>query len=165
MNRDRYPYHFYNQFDVLRINAATIVAVLYLSRHVLTFLILGIALSRAPASGREAFAGILEPIYMLSDIPALLVFLAMLARHPKTGRALRLVWRCGPLLLLGSALLYLGLVIHKVGNDPVQYGWLLAAMIAGAIAAPAYVLLSPYARRLFREFPDPRLAEDAAGKS
>jgi Protein of unknown function (DUF2919) len=165
MKRYRYPYHRYNRFDVLRVNPATIGAVLFLSRHVLTFLVLGIALSRAPASGREAFSGILEPIYMLSDIPALLVFLAMLARHPKTGRALRLVWRSGPLLLPGSTLIYLGLVIRQVGSDPANYGWLLGAVIAGALVASTYVVLSPYARELFREFPDPSLAEDATGKS
>ena len=161
----RYPYDRYNRFGVLRVNPATIGAVLYLSRHVLTFLVLGIALSRAPADGREAFRGILEPVYMLADIPALLVLLAMLARHPKTGRVLRLVWRCGPVLLFASTLFYIGLVMREVGIDPARYGWLLGAMVGGAIAAAAYVLLSPYARALFREFPDPSLAEDAAGKS
>ena len=165
MSRYRYPYNRYNRFDVLRVNPATVAAVLFLSRHVLTFLVLGIALSRMPASGRGAFSGLFEPVYMLADIPALLVFLAMLARHPKTGPTLRLVWRCGPLLLLGSTLIYLGLVIRQVGIDPAQYGWLLGAMIAGAVAAPAYVLLSPYARALFGEFPDPRLAEDGPDKS
>ncbi len=165
MTRYKYPYDRYNRFQVLRVNLGTIVSVLFLSRHVLTFLVLGIALSRAPAAGKDAFSGILEPVYMLADVPALLVFLAMLARHPKTGRALRLVWRCGPLLLPVSALIYLGLVIRQVGTDPAHYGGLIGAMIAGALAAAAYVLLSPYARALFREFPDPRLAEDEAGKS
>ena len=75
------------------------------------------------------------------------------------------VWRCGPLLLFASALLYLGLVLRQVGTDPARYGWLLGVMIAGTVLSAAYALLSPYARELFRGFPDAGLNDDRADRS
>jgi len=166
MTRYRYPYHRYNRFDVPRVNALTVAVVLFLSRHVLAFLILGIALSRAPLGARNAFSGLFEPIYMLADIPALLIFFTMLARHPKGGRLPRLIWRGGPLFLLASALLYLGLVVRQIGLEPTPLHWPMWTMIAGTILSAAYALLSPYARDLFRSFPDPSLTDDGTrGKS
>lgn len=160
MTRYTYPYDRYNRFDVLKVNVLTAGVVLFLSRHLLAFVVLGIALSRTQVGGDGAFAGLFEPVFMLADIPALLVLLAMLGRHPKSGKTLRFVWRCGPLLLLGSAVLYLALVIRQLGTDPSRFGWLLWIMIAGSVFAGTYALLSPYARMLFGQFPDPRFADD-----
>jgi len=165
MDRYKYPYNRYNRFDVVRVNAATTGAVMFLCRHILAFLVTGIAFSRAPPDSRSAFNGLFEPVYMLADIPALTVFLAMLARHPKSGMIPRLIWRGGPWLLLASAGIFLALLVRRMGADPAQYGWPLWATAAGTIASAAYVFLSPYARDLFRQFPDPSLAEDDTGKS
>lgn len=165
MTRTHYPFHRYNRFDALKVNLPTIGAMLFLSRHVLTFLVLGIALMRMPGDGRAAFGGLFAPVYMLADIPALLVLLAMLARHPKTGRILRAVWRCGPLLLAASALTYLGLAAPELGAGLTRRGWIPAVMAAGTVAAAAYALFSPYARALFRSFPAPEPPEDGSRRS
>jgi hypothetical protein len=164
MTRAEFPFDRYNRFGVLKVNLPTIAAVLFLSRHVLTFLVLGIALSRSPGAG-SAFGGMFEPIYMVADIPALLVFLAMLARHPKSGRVLRAVWRGGPLLLGASALIYLALAIPSIGAGHVRHGWVPGAMVAGTVIAAGYVLVSPYARALFRGFPAPEDEDDKTSRS
>jgi Protein of unknown function (DUF2919) len=91
---------------------------------------------------------------MLSDIPALLVLLAMLGRHPSGGRAVRLIWRSGRYLLTISAAGYLVLLGRQLGLDPTRYGWLVWVMIFGSAAAVSYIFLSPYARDVFSEFPD-----------
>lgn len=160
-----FPFARYNRFGVLRVNALTAACVLFLSRHVLAFIVLGIALSRTDPSSRQAFHGLFEPVYMLADVPALLVLLAMLSRHPKSGRVLRVIWRGGRWLLAASAVLYLGLLIRQVGPDPVRYGWAIGSMVAGTLLSTGYVHLSPYARTLFREFPDASLAEDDTGRT
>jgi hypothetical protein len=165
MKRYKYPYSRYNRFDVVRVNAFTAAAVLFLSRHVLTFLVIGIAFSRAQPDSKSAFSGLFEPVFMLADIPALPVLLAMFARHPKSGRLLRVAWRCGPWLLLASAAIYLGLLFRHISDNPAPHGWIIWAMISGTILSIAYVFLSPYARDLFRQFPDRSLAEDETGKS
>ena len=155
MKRYKYPYDRYNRFDVVKVNLPSAASVLFLCRHVLAFLIIGFAFRRAHVSLSDAFGGAVEPVYMLSDIPALLVCLAMLARHPSSGRLVRMAWRLGPYLLLVSAAGYLALLVRELGFDPAHFGWAVWAMVLGTAASVAYVFLSPYARDLFREFPDP----------
>ena len=156
----KFPFDRYNRFQVLRVTLPVVLAVLFLTRHLLTFLVIGIAFSRMPPDSRGAFGGLFEPVFMLADIPALLVFLAMLARHPKSGKLARAVWRAGPWLLLLSAALYLGLLLRQPMESGMPRHWTYWAMIAGTALAVGYVFLSPYARALFREFPDARLAAD-----
>ena len=163
MARYKYAHDRYNRFDVLRVNALTVVAVLFLARHVLSFIVIGIAFSRIGPGPASAFSGLFEPIFMLADIPAILVLLAMLSRHPKSGRIPRFIWRAGPFLLVVSAVTYLGLVAHQTGGNIAQHGWMLWAMIGGTVMSSAYVVLSPYARDLFRGYPAPE-ADESNGK-
>ena len=41
-----------------------------------------------------------------------------------------------------------------------RYGWMVWLMIVGSAAAVGYTFVSPYARDVFREFPDPEPSED-----
>lgn len=164
MKRYKYSFDRYNRFDVVKVNLPSAASTLFLCRHVLTFLIVGFAFRRAHVSLSDAFGGTLEPVYMLSDIPALLVCLAMLARHPSSGRLIRMAWRLGPYLLLISGAGYLTLLVRELGFDPGRFGWAVWAMVFSTALSVAYVFLSPYARDLFREFPDPALAHDGPTK-
>ena len=164
MQRYKDPYDRYNRFHVVKVNLPIAASVLFLSRHILTFLFLGIAFSRTHIAINDAFGGLFEPVYMLSDIPALVVFLAMLARHPNSGRPARIAWRLGPYLLLGSAVGYLALLGRQIGFGPGNFGWAAWVMVLGTAAAIAYIFLSPYARDVFREFPDAALRDDAKRK-
>jgi hypothetical protein len=165
MSGPDFPLSRYNRYGVLRVNLMTVLAILFLSRHVLTFVILGIALSRAHPSSRDAFNGLFEPIFMLADIPALFVLLAAVSRHPKSGKALRIIWDFGSWLLLGSAAIYVGLLARKMGDDPARYGWMAWTMVAGTAVSAAYVTVARYPRALFHQYPDASLAEDDTGKS
>jgi len=165
MSHPDFPLVRYNRYGVLRINLMTVIAILFMSRHVLTFVILGIALSRAQPSSRNAFSGLFEPIFMLADIPALLVLLAAISRHPKSGMTLRIIWRGGAWLLLGSAAIYLGLLSRQMGDDPARYGWTAWTMVAGTALSAVYVIIARYPRTLFRQYPDASLAEEDTGKS
>lgn len=158
----KYSFDRYNRFGVVKVNLPAAASVLFLSRHVLAFLVIGIAFGRAHLSLSEAFGSAFEPIYMLSDIPALFVLLAMLARHPSGGRLARMTWRLGPYLLPISACGYLALLIRETGLDAARFGWVAWAMVLGTAAAGAYVVASPYARDLFREFPDADAARDGS---
>ena len=85
-----YKYHYrrYNEFDVVRVNLFTILAAIYMARHALGLLFIGMAL-RGGRSGKieakGAFDGLIEPIYITADIPAMAVLLAMICRHPKSA--------------------------------------------------------------------------------
>lgn len=157
----RYHYRRYNEFDVVKVNIPTIVATLFMARHVLGLFVIGIAFSRTSFDTRGAFSDLFEPILMLADIPAILLLLAMVSRHPKSGAAIRGIWRHGPYLLLASAVIYVALLIDLVDLDVARLGWAVWLSIAITAAAVMYVFLSPYARDLFRQFPEaPR---DGAG--
>ncbi len=159
MKTYKYHYRRYNEFDVVKVNLLTIFATIFMARHVVGLFFIGMAL-RGGRSGRieakGAFDGLIEPIYMAADIPAMLVLLAMLCRHPKSGTAIRFIWRGGPYLLLASAAIYLALLINLIGFDVAGYGWPVWLSIGGAAAAVGYVFLSPYARDMFRQFPERR---------
>ena len=153
-----YKYHYrrYNEFDVVRVNLLTILAAIYMARHALGLLFIGMAL-RGGRSGKieakGAFDGLIEPIYIAADIPAMLVLLAMICRHPKSGTAIRFIWRRAPYFLLASTTIYLALLTKLIGSDVTGYGWPVWLSIGGTIAALGYVFLAPYARDLFRQFP------------
>ena len=163
-----YKYHYwrYNEFDVLKVNFLTIFATLFMARHALGLLIIGMAL-RGGRGGRivsnGAFDGLIAPVYMTADIPAMLVLLAMICRHPKSGTAIRFMWQGAPYMLLASLVIYLALLIILIGSDIAGYGWPMWLSIGGTAAAVGYVFLSPYARDLFRQFPE-RL-ENEKGRS
>ena len=154
-----YKYHYsrYNAHDVVKINLITLLSTLFMSRHILGVYIIGMAFRpgrTGTVRAHGAFDGLIEPIYMIADIPALLLLLAMLARHPKGGPIARFVWRCGPYLLLTSALIYFFLLFDTIGWTPHRYGMLVWGSILGNLAIVAYVFLSPYARDLFQQFPE-----------
>ncbi len=157
MKSYKYHYRRYNEFDVVKVNLPTILATLFMARHALALLIIGMAL-RGGRSGKieakGAFDGLIEPIYVTADIPAMLVLLAMLCRHPKSGTAIRFIWRSAPYLLVASTVIYFALLISLIGSDVAGYGWPVWLSIGGTAATLGYVFLSPYARDLFRQFPE-----------
>ena len=166
MPQFKYHYRRYNEFDVLKVNLPTVAGILYFCRHVLGLLIIGMAL-RGGRGGRidtgGAFDGLLEPIYMLADIPALFVLLTMMCRHPKASRLFRLIWRASPYLLLTSAVMYFGFLADRIGVDLGQYGAAVWTSIAATVTVVVYVFAAPYARDLFRQFP--AAAEETDGRS
>lgn len=151
-----YKYHYrrYNEFDVVKVNIPTIAATLFMARHVLGLFVIGIAFSRTSFDTRGAFNDLFDPILMLADIPAIFLLLAMVSRHPKSGAAIRGIWRHGPHLLLASAVIYVVLLIDLVDLDVARLGWAVWLSIAVTAAAVTYVFASPYAHELFRQFPE-----------
>lgn len=165
MKTYKYNYRRYNEHDVLKVNLPTLAGVLYLSRHVLGLFVIGMAL-RGGRSGKieagGAFDGLFEPIYMVADIPALLVLLAIFCRHPKSGRSVRLIWRTAPYLLLLSAVLYLGLLADQIGLNVAALTPAIWMSVVLTIAVVGYVFAAPYACDLFHQFPESQTEDDAS---
>jgi Protein of unknown function (DUF2919) len=157
MKTYKHGYSRYNAFDVVKVNIPTIVGALFMARHLLGIFIIGMAFRSGRTGTVEshgAFSGLVEPIYMIADIPAVLVLIAMLSRHPKSGALTRVIWRYGQYLLLASAIVYFFLFFDKVGWAHQRYGWPVWLSLLGTVAVVAYVFVSPYARDLFRQFPE-----------
>ena len=152
----KYHYTRYNQYDVLSLNWVYWMITLFLSRHLILLMLIGVSAGRSGAGPRNpALAALLDPVFFVSDLPALMLLFIAGARLPKSGKRTRVLWHQGRYLLLSSSVLYLGLVLWQQGLDVAGFQpvtWVLAAL---NLTLMAYVMKSAYLRDLFSQFPDP----------
>ncbi len=159
-NFRRYDFIRYNRYGVLRPSLGLWLSLTFLCRHVITILLVAMAAGRGMQGGNNAmdmsdFGHLVTPIFMLSDLPALMLLLALAARLPTAGVLPRAIWRAGRLLLLLSILAYAGLIVRHWPAVGIS-GFAVADWLgfAGTSAIALYVLGSTYLADLFREFPD-----------
>ncbi len=160
-----YDYRRYNQHDVLKPHWGFWLTILFLSRHVIGFIL--VAMSGRGGGrvgvGKEAIdlgsvMSLIEPIYMIADIPALVLLYALGARLPKSGAAVRWVWDAGRWLILASIAIYLTLFALTRGVDVETFGRATWVSLALSALVVTYVLGSKFMKDLFGQFPvaDPK---------
>lgn len=156
-NADRkYHYSCYNHYDVLRLNWAYWAITLFLSRHVILFMLISISAGRGGGGPRNPeLAALLDPILFVSDLPALLLLFLAGARLPKSGRATRFLWRQGRILLLSSLALYVALLLWQQGFDVLGFEPVSWGLFGLNLILMVYVMKSGYLRDLFQQFPAP----------
>lgn len=154
LNIRRFDARDLSQYDVhgcLKPGAGLVLVMFYLSRSVIVPFI-------AAAFGRGA-EGHME--YLLqssvatlrdlwSAIPALWVLVAWSRRLPTAGSLIRGVWRQGRWLLIGAALIDLGVRWGTQLQPPINQ-WLWLGLDSLAVI---YLLLVPRVRQVFSDFPE-----------
>ena len=156
MNRGplKYDYRCYNQHEVLRPTWLFWLLVIFLSRDLLLLLLLGVSHGkRGGGAPNPAVGALINPIFFISDIPALLALLPLGARLPGSGRVPRFLWRHSQFLLLGSCLLYLALLFWQQGPDFAAYHMATWGMIALTCLVMVVLIRSEYLKDLFDQFP------------
>ncbi len=157
-----YDYRRYNQHDVLKPHWGFWLTVLFLSRHVIGFVLVSMSGSglggRGGGVGKDAIElgsvmSLIEPIYMIADIPALMLLYALGARLPKSGTVIRWVWGGGRWLMLASVAIYLALFVLTRGVNVEILGRAAWASLAFNTLLVSYVLGSNYMKDLFGQFP------------
>ncbi len=148
-----YEYSRYNHHGALRVNWVLWLVLLYMTRHTLVLALLVFASSRGQTP--LGFSALFEPVYMISDLPALALMLAMGARVPNAGKAARAVWRHGRQIILDSIAIYFVLFIWKhwgaIGRlDPILWGNIFVNLFIAGL-----VMRSRYLADLFNDFPKP----------
>jgi hypothetical protein len=137
---------------------------LFLSRHVIGFVLVSMSGSglggRGGGVGRDAIdlgdvISLIEPIYMIADIPALVLLYALGARLPKSGAAVRSVWRAGRWLIIASVAIYLTLFSLTHGLDAATYGPATWVSLALSALVAAVAARSRYLKDMFAQFPPP----------
>ena len=152
----KYDYLRYNRYDVLRLNWVYWSVTLFLSRHLILFILLGVSAGRTGAGPRNPeLAALLDPLFFISDLPALFLLFLAGARLPKSGDVTRLLWRQGRYFLVASCILYMALLFwqhdfHMAGLVPLSWG-----LVALNLLLVGFVMRSAYLRDLFAEFPAP----------
>ncbi len=155
-----YHYRHYNQYDQLRPHWGFWLTMLFSVRHIAGFILVSMS-GRGGGRvgvGREAIdlggvLSLIEPIYMIADIPALVLLYALGSRLPKSGAAVRWVWGAGRPLIIASVAVYLALVALTRGADVAAFGPATWASLALNALVVAYVLGSKYMKELFGQFP------------
>jgi hypothetical protein len=158
MAGEKRTYHFlrYNHHGVLRPNAAFFLLLLFLGRHVLLLLLLGLSHGRSgQGPGNPELAALIDPVFIIADIPAWVLLFALGARLPTAGPAVRLIWRQGKAVMLAAISLFLALHIYRSGLAFAAYSTATWAVLAANLAAVAYIAASRYLRDLFAGFPAP----------
>ena len=155
-----YGYQRYNQYEVLKPHWGYWLISLFLSRHVIGFVLVSMSGGGGGrvGAGREAIElggvmSLIEPIYMIADIPALMLLYALGARIPKSGAVVRWVWGAGRWLFLASVGIYLALFALTRGVHAETFGPATWTSLALSAFVLAYVLGSRYLKDLFGQFP------------
>ncbi len=163
-----YDYRRYNQYDVLKPHWGFWLTILFLSRHVIGFILVSMSGRGGGRVGVEKEAidlggvmSLIEPIYMIADVPALVLLYALGARLPKSGAVVRWLWDAGRWLILASVAIYLALFVLKRGFDVETFGPATWVSLALSAVVVTYALGSKFLKDLFGQFP----AADASPNS
>jgi DUF2919 family protein len=160
-----YDFTRYNHHGVLRVNWMLWLVLLYMTRHTLLLAFLVFAASRGPADGgigSLVISALFEPVYMISDLPALALVIALGARVPQAGKTVRAIWRHGKHIILDSIAVYFVLFLWKHWGEIGRFDPLLWGNILVNLAIAALVTRSRYLTDLFDEFPGPGSDDGAA---
>ncbi len=155
-----YHYRHYNKYDQLRPHWGFWLTILFLTRHIVGFILVSMS-GRGGGRvgvGREAIElgdvmSLIEPIYMIADIPALALLYALGSRMPKSGAAVRWVWGAGRPLIIASVAVYLALFALTRGADVASFGLATWVSLALNLLVIGYVLKSGYMKDMFGQFP------------
>ncbi len=149
----QYHYLRYNHFGVLRPNLLFWAVALFLARHILILLIIGVSRGRGAAPSSPDVVAMADPMLAIADIPTLMVLIALGARLPSAGKAARFIWQNGRPLLGSSCLFFLVILVLRQGSEFAN--WPVASWItAGLTCLIAVVLVrSSYLEDLFSQFP------------
>jgi hypothetical protein len=160
----RYDHTRYDRYDVLRPTWAFWVMVLFLSRHLVFLLLLGISHGKGgSAPPNPSLGALIEPIYFISDIPALVLIYVAGNRVPGAGTALRFLWHNGRTILMLSIVTYFALMIFKLGAGVFDFHLLTVAIVLLNLGILAALLTNQYFRDLFAQFPAPAPAPPKPG--
>ena len=149
----RYNYLRYDHRGSLRPSWRFALLTIVFTRHLLMIVAVGAGQLKGGGRGAAGFAGLMDPLFLIGDLPAVLLAVAAFHRRPEAGAGIRRIWAHGRALLLASAVIYLGLFAYVTGLDWRQFGigsWIGLAVTA---AATGYVLMSRFLRDLFADFP------------
>lgn len=150
----KYDYTRYNQYDVLRLNWSYWLITLFLSRHLILLMLIGVSAGRDGGGPRNpTLAALLDPVFFVSDLPALFLLFVAGARLPKSGKWVRILWRQGRYLLVSSSALYIGLVLWQQGFDVAGFQPVTWGLVGINFFVMGYVMNSAYLRDLFVQFP------------
>ncbi len=143
----------YNEHDVLKVPVSLIVTLLFALKHYI--FVIAIALgARRSATLKDFLWGLdTDIVILLTMLPALVVALAMMKRHPGAPDTVRWIWKHGLLLLWATlsadaVVLGLKLLLSERGGGILSY-----FLVFLDVWFIYYLYVSKRIRDVFLEFP------------
>lgn len=153
---NKYDYLSYNRYDVLRLNWLYWVIVLFLTRHIVVLMVLGFARGKSGAGpSNAALASLIDPLFFVSDVPAIILLMVTGARLPSGKKTTRSLWKNGRYFMSASCFLYIALLLWQQGAQILSahpLTWVLMAVNVGVVVV---TWRSRYLKDLFDQFPEP----------
>jgi hypothetical protein len=147
----KYHWANYNEYQVLKVPGFLLLAMIYLLKHLVIFVLP--LISQIPAFIQFAHTHFSLPL-LLSSTPVIPLIISWLRRVPQTrSLIIRRIWQYGRLLLITSLLSELILIIlfNMVGQYKMDETWLLFLYLD--LVFIIYVLKSQRVRDVFAQFP------------
>ncbi len=152
----RYHSFRYDDRFVLKVSPFLWVTLFYALRHVIL-----VGLSFLPKTGGSL--GFLrhqvDPLFLLTGLPALLVVYAFFLRAPNATPFDRRIWHAGRWLLASSYVLHLVLLLSlqykAVLADFLESGIVIMLFALVDLLVISYLLRSPLVRDIFADYPEP----------
>jgi hypothetical protein len=163
-----HPLSRYDDHFVLKVPPLLWITLLYALRHVI---LVGLSFMPKTAGMLEFLRHQIDPLLLLTDLPALLVIYAYSQRKPDAKSLVRGIWRAGRWLLVSSFALHfmLQLTFHyKTMLAYFQgYGGSVVLFALADLCALSYLLLlgSPLVRDVFADFPAPPAGAKSSPRS
>ena len=124
----KYDYFHYNKFFVLRPPLMLKVSLVLLCKDILLSLMMGA--SKFKRAARSARKTLVQPVFILSNLPAFILLLAMVMRTPKGGRWARVVWKNGQVMMALAVILYIATFIYLNGVDITRYSFIISPFLS-----------------------------------
>jgi hypothetical protein len=152
--RPTYPSFRYDPGLVLKVPPTLWLLMLFLVRH---FVLVGLTFTPRGGSTVSYLRDLVSPLFLVSDLPALLVLVAAARRRAGATRPIRALWSRGRVLLGASAVLYLVLLAASLwaSGQPLDLAVneAVVASVCAHLLVLVYLVRSRLAKDVFEDFP------------
>lgn len=150
----RYPYFRYDHRGTLRLRFVDWAWLGFLARHLLFVIVLAVSSVRGQEGSVGAvFGSLVQPWFLIADVPAILLLNVAANRVPKAGMAARFVWRHGRWFVALSVALYAGLLARLGLDEATALDTVAWASLGVSVAIALYAWFGRTPRDLFASFP------------
>ncbi|QEP44712.1 DUF2919 family protein [Ectothiorhodospiraceae bacterium BW-2] len=151
-----YGFNAYDEHFNLKVPIAIRFAILFGIKNLFLIFLAFNPSQRLSGSGIGLFKDIVNPWILFSDLFAAIVLLSWIKRDIKAGELWRKLWLHGRELLLISYfyhILYVSFFLITSTRIDESLGWFSLLMVLIDILVIRYLIISPIATDLFRDFP------------
>lgn len=156
MNRI-YSISSYDRHNLLRVSFGLLAVMLYSIRHLL--MVLAVYNPNPKFAALAYMKEMATPVYMATDLPALMVLFAWLYRRPDVKMWAKIIWRNGRALLMLSAAWHFLVLAYSKGPSAIEAflirgdGLLVLGNLLLDLLVLSYLFLSLRVRDTFADFP------------